>query len=69
MTVTKEQVWALQEVINDGGQIQLSSDESVVGAYTLFTTGTYAVAGTKELADLADVLLAKEELLSCESAI
>lgn len=66
--MTKQQVRALQEVINAGGQIQLDCWKKRVGAYTEYTTGTYAVAETKELADLADMLLAKDELLSFKTA-
>lgn len=65
--MSMEQIWALQTILDAGGQIQIIDGR--VGAYTKYTTGTYAEAETTDLADLANVLLAKEDILSYSSAI
>ena len=66
--MSTEQVRALQPIINAGGQIQLSGWGGI-GAYTEYTTGTYAEIDSTSIVDLADALLAKKDILSYSSAI
>ena len=68
MDMTDEQVEVLETIIKSGGQIQSNWECGGIGAYAQYTVGTYAEVDGFSLADLANALMLKNDLLSLEPA-